>query len=102
MRKAIRVSDPAKRDLEEIWYYIATKSSRIEVASEVVESITRHFALLVRTPEAGTRRDEVELGIRAFPVGKYIIYYRVVGSRIFILRVIHGMRDQKIAYTGDL
>jgi hypothetical protein len=55
--------------------------------------ITETFPLFARTPEAGTRRDEIEPGVRGFPVGKYMIYYRTIGPHVVIARVIHGMRD---------
>lgn len=43
--KRIRVSSPAERDLDEIWYRIATQSGSMEIAATAVESITSTFAL---------------------------------------------------------
>ena len=60
--KRIRVSDLAERDLANIWYYIAKNSGSIEIANGVVESIAETFPLFARTPEAGTRRDEIDPG----------------------------------------
>ena len=71
--KRIRVAGPAERDLDKIWYRVATRSGSIEIANGVIESITETFPLLANTPEAGTRRDEIESGVRGFPVGKYLI-----------------------------
>ena len=99
--KRIRVANLAERDLDEIWYRIATQSGNMEIANGVVESITETFPLFASTPEAGTRRDAIELGVRGFPVGKYIIYYRESGNYLLISRVIHGMRDQKSAYCPE-
>ena len=99
--KRIRVSTLAERDLDNIWYRIATQSNSMEIANGVVESITVTFPLFAGNPEAGTRRDEIELGVRGFPVGKYIVYYRESGNYVVISRVIHGMRDQKSAYFPD-
>ena len=94
----IHVSDLAERDLDEIWRYIAKRSHSVEIADGVVDSITEVFPLFVQSPEAGTRRDEIDPGVRGFPVGKYIIYYRETGQQIVIARVIHGMRHQKSAF----
>jgi plasmid stabilization system protein ParE len=57
--KRIRVSAPAERDLDEIWYYIAKNSGSIEIANGVVDSIAEAFPLFARAPQAGTkaRRD---------------------------------------------
>jgi toxin ParE1/3/4 len=99
--KRIRVSDVAEQDLDDIWHYIAKNSGSIEIANGAVESIADTFPLFARTPEAGTRRDEIEPGVRGFPVGKYVVYYRVEGPRVLIARVIHGMRDQKSAFLHE-
>ena len=99
--KRIRVSALAERDLDSIWYRVATDSGSIDIANGVVDSITEVFVLLAHTPEAGRRRDEIEIGLRGFPAGKYIIYYRTSGPFVIVSRVIHGMRDQKTAYRGE-
>ena len=62
------------------------------------DSITDVFPLFVGNPEAGIVRDELELGVRSFPVVNYVIYYRQSGKHFVIARVIHGMRDQKKGY----
>jgi toxin ParE1/3/4 len=92
--KRIRVSSLAERDLDEIWYEIAKRSGSIEIADRVVDSITDAFPLFAKNPEAGRQRDELKLGVRSFPVGRYLIYYRRSGQYLVISRVIHGMRDQ--------
>ena len=44
-----RVAPQAESDLDEIWYFLATQSSSIDVADRVVDSITARFALLAPT-----------------------------------------------------
>ena len=99
--KRVRVAAPAERDLDEIWYRIATDSGSIDTADNVVDSITRVFPLFAHTPEAGTKREEIDPGLRGFPVGNYIIYYRESGPYVIVSRVIHGMRDQKTAFRDQ-
>jgi len=53
-----RVAPQAESDLDEIWYFLATQSSSIDVADRVIDSITARFALLARQPYIGRRRDE--------------------------------------------
>ncbi len=96
--KLIRVSHPAERDLDDIWYYIAKKSGSIEIADRLVDSLTETFQLVAQVPEAGTRRSEIAAGLRGFPVGNYIIYYSVTERHVVISRILHGSRDQKSAY----
>ncbi len=89
-----RVAPQAESDLDAIWYFLATQSSSIEVADRVVDSITARFALLTRQPYIGRRRDEdLRPGIRTFPVGDYVIAYRVDGDDVLVLRVLRGSRD---------
>jgi len=99
--RRIRVADLAERDLDQIWNRVASTSGNIEVANGVVNSLTESFALFASQPEAGTRRDSIEVGLRGFPVGNYIVYYREIGKYLVISRVIHGMRDQASAYHDE-
>ena len=89
-----RVAPQAESDLDEIWFFLATQSSSIDVADRVVESITARFVLLARQPYIGRRRDEdLRPGVRSFVVGDYVIAYRVDGDNVLILRVLRGSRD---------
>jgi toxin ParE1/3/4 len=99
--KRIRVAAPAERDLDEIWYYTAKTSGSTEIANGVIDSITEAFSLFARAPQAGTLRPEIEEGLRGFPAGRYIIYYRESGRFVIIARVIHGMRDQVKSYSNQ-
>lgn len=93
-----RLSRPARADLDRIWLRIANGSS-IEAADRFIDAITERFPTLANTPEAGRASDEIEPGLRVFPVENYLIYYRrVPRGRISISRIIHGMRDQQKAW----
>ena len=45
--------------------------------------------------------DDIEQGVRVFPVESYLIYYRIHRGGISIARVIHGMRDQEGAWKEE-
>jgi toxin ParE1/3/4 len=91
---AHRLAPEAEAELDDIWYYTAKASQSIEIADHVVDSITDRFYLLATYPHVGRRRDEdLGPGLRSFPVGEYIIVYRVEGEDVLILRVIRGSRD---------
>ena len=90
----IRVSARAQTDLDVIWLYIAHESGSIEIASRVVDTITDRFWLLGQHPEIGRRRDDdLRPGLRSFPVGEYVIRYRIEGEEVMILYVTRGSRD---------
>ena len=97
--KSIRVSHPAERDLDDIWYYVVKRSGSIDIADRLIESITETFPLFARAPGAGARSDDIAPGLRGFPVGNYITYYSETERHVVISRILHGMRDQRAAYT---
>jgi len=84
----------ADSDLDEIWYYIATKSRSVEIADRLVDSVTDRFFLLASHPNVGRARDEdLRPGLRSFSVGEYVIIYRIQDEDVLILRVLRGSRN---------
>jgi toxin ParE1/3/4 len=84
----------AESDLDEIWHYVATTSGAIEIADRLIDSITDRFLLLARHPHMGRSRDEdLRAGLRSFPVGNYVIIYRIQDEDVLILRVLRGSRN---------
>jgi toxin ParE1/3/4 len=92
-----RVSADAEQDLEEIFLYWAKRVS-LATADRVIDSITERFWLIGEHPEAGRRANDIAPGVKCFPAGKYLIYYRKVRSRVDILRIFHGARNQRSAF----
>ena len=89
---AHRLAPEARADLDELWYYVATAAS-VDTADRLVDTITARFWLLATHLEVGRRRDDLRLGTRAFPVGEYVVLYRVDGNDVLIQRVVRGSRD---------
>jgi plasmid stabilization system protein ParE len=48
---------------------------------------------LQRCQVRGGIRGELAAGLRSFPVGAYLIFYRQIEGGIQITRVLHGARD---------
>ncbi len=87
-------SPQADSDLDDIWYYVATRSGSIEIADRLIDSITDRFFLLATHPNIGRARDEdLRPGSRSFPTGEYVIIYRIQEEDVLILRVLRGSRD---------
>jgi toxin ParE1/3/4 len=91
-----RVSENAERDLDEIFCYWAERASP-EIADRIVDKITDRFWLLGEHPDAGRASDDIAVGVKCFPAGKYLIYYRAMHGGTDILHVFHGARDQRKA-----
>ncbi len=47
---AHRLTGAAEADLDEIWLYVAKESGSLDVASDLVDSITDRFAFLAAFP----------------------------------------------------
>ena len=89
----------ALSDLAEIWDYIADDSE--ERADALVDTIDRKFQLLATQSKMGRVRDELVKGLRSFPVGRYIIFYRAISEGIEVVRVLHGSRDLDTIFHPD-
>ena len=84
-------STESEVDLIEIWAYIA--KDREKQAEALVERIYKQCENLTHMPEMGRRRDDLAPGIRTFPVGRYIIFYRIHEESVEIVRILSGYRD---------
>jgi toxin ParE1/3/4 len=91
-----RVTEDAERDLDEIFLYWATRAS-LEAADRVVDRITERFWLLGEHPDAG-KPAGIAAGVKCFPAGKYLIYYRNTRHGTDILHIFHGARNQRSAF----
>ena len=91
---ALRLAPEVEAELDNIWYYIAKESGNIEVGDRLIDSITDRFFLLAGHPYIGRRRDrDLRPGLRRFPVGEYLIIYRIEAEDVIILHIVHGRRD---------
>lgn len=97
----IRVSLLAELDLDAIWSHVAERSGSLKIAGDVVDSITRVFTLLATNPQAGRLRNDIDPDVRSFPIGNYLVYYRLLPNSIVVSRVLHAKRDQTSAFSSE-
>jgi len=95
-----RVSRNAERDLDEIFAYWAKRAS-LAVADRLVVGIIGRFWLLGEYPDAGRASDDVAAGVKCFPAGRYLIYFRSTHEGAEILHIFHGAQDQKRAFRNS-
>ena len=91
-----RISENAEQDLEEIFIYWANRAS-LEAADRIIDGITERFWLLGEHPNVGKLAHNIAPGVKCFPAGKYLIYYRNTRRGTDILHIFHGARDQRSA-----
>lgn len=87
-------------DLEEIVLYIAKDSpkSAMEFHDKVIESALR----LEEFPNLGRLVPDKKLkesGFRLIVIGKYLLFYKIYGEEINILRVLRGDRNYPVLFS---
>jgi toxin ParE1/3/4 len=66
----------------------------MDIADRLIGSISDRFFRLASHPHLGRARDEdLRPGLRTFPVGEYVIFYRIEDEDVVILRVLRGSRN---------
>jgi antitoxin ParD1/3/4/toxin ParE1/3/4 len=86
------LSTSAEMDLDEIWEYIALDN--IGAADRWVAKLFDAFEALAQNPGMGHKREDLTAyPILFWPVGAYLILYRVQGNRVEIVAVTQGAKD---------
>lgn len=79
-------------DLADIYEYLAKDNE--SAAVKLLARLFQGAEYLVESPELGRKRDDdLGEGVRSFPVGNHVLFYRISGETVEILRVLHGARD---------
>jgi len=65
--RSYRLSHPARADLDAIWLHIA-QNAGVDTADRFIDTLTNRLPMLAEMPEAGRSADEIEPGVRVFPV----------------------------------
>ena len=81
----------ANNDLYDIWRYIAKNNEAR--ATGFIRKLNEAFLLLAQNPKIGCLRDELSENLRSYPVGNYLIFYRIIGQEMAIVRVLYGACD---------
>lgn len=89
--RRIEFAERALSDLEEIWVHFSETSEK--TADKILRQITEKFPKLLNFPEMGKERNDLLIGLRSFPTGKFIIFYQRTDLGIEIVRVVHSSRD---------
>lgn len=92
------LSPEADRDLEDIFDY-TEREFGIDQAIEYLSGFEGMFTKLVHNPELGKEREEIREGLRSLLKEKHVVFYRILGNRIRIVRILHGSRDLRTFLT---
>jgi len=87
----VRRSSQAERDLETILEDLQQNAPA--VAERYATAFHEKAQVLARFPEPGRSRPEIAPAIRSTLVYPYVIFYRIEGEVVQILRILRGKRD---------
>lgn len=86
------LSSEALLELDEIWSYIAQDNAK--AAERWIAKLLDVCETLARNPHIGhARTDITDKAVLFWPVGAYLIVYRVLSEGIEIVAVTQGARD---------
>ncbi|MGD2109210.1 MAG: type II toxin-antitoxin system RelE/ParE family toxin [Phycisphaerae bacterium] len=94
-----RLSRQARLDLDDIWLHIA--QGNVTAADRFIDALADKFRILADEPGVGPLRSELARGVRSFPLGKYVIFYRAIQDGLEIVRVLSGFRDISALFTTE-
>lgn len=97
MSVQICFSEGAKQNLRDIWRGLAEYSG-LSFADSTLAKLESKFQLLAQFPSSGKVRDELLAGLRSYPAGDFIIFYRLVEKTVEVVRVLHGRRDIDVIF----
>lgn len=100
MNARIILTPAAEDDLVAIWRYVVAESHNEGTANRLLDDIGGKSQLYAERPELGELRPDLAPGVRCFPVGQYVVFYRPAADGIDVLRILHGMRDIPVAFRG--
>lgn len=92
-----RINKQAESDLEEVYLYLARKSSA--AADRMLDLFFESFQFLATTPSAGTPRDDLRKNLRLFSARNYVIFF-AIPSGVEIVGLLHGARDYETLYRS--
>lgn len=88
----LRLSPEAEDDFQGI-YQGTLRQWGPEQAFTYSERLYESLDKLATFPDIGRARDEIEPGLRSFPVREYVVYYYVAHEILYVKRIIHGRRN---------
>lgn len=81
----------AEADLIDIWLYVSEDQPLN--ADRLLDRLDDAAKLIAETPKMGVDRPELLSGLKSFPIGNHVLYYRVKPDVLELVRVLSASRD---------
>lgn len=82
----------AQADIDEIWDYTADRWG-LDQAETYTRQLSKDIQTVADSPSLGRECNEVRPGYRQYPSGSHVLFYRVTGSGIDVVRILHERMD---------
>ena len=99
------LSQAAQDDLTEIKAYISEELENPTAALSTVGRITKSIRILKNHAMAGAPLSSVanvDNDYRFLVSGNYMVFYRAIGSEVYVDRILYGRRDYLRVLFGDM
>ena len=93
-------SPQAEADLLDIWQF-TFETWGDQQADRYLFSLNQGLERLTRAPRLGRPRDSIRPGYRSLSVGRHVIFYRIDGQTIDVIRVLHEKMDRNLQLGED-
>ena len=84
------LSSRADADMSAVWQYIA--ADNLSAADRMIDGFTAAFEQIAQFPESGERYEHPKGELRRVVVAPYLVFYRITGDEVDIVRVLHSAR----------
>lgn len=89
----VHLSAAAKRDLRQATQYLDRETGNPAVGDRLYDEIQHMLHLIAENPLMGREWAELSKGLRGFPEGDYMIFWRVKKDAVQIIRILHQRQD---------
>ncbi len=90
--KGYVLSPLARADIDEIWNYTANHWSDAQ-AERYLRVIENAIKMAASNPKRGRACHEFRMGYFRLSAGSHILFYRIVGDKIDVVRILHQSMD---------
>ena len=100
----VRISPKVRDDLHGIKEYITTELSAPVAAANTVSKITKAIRSLEDFPARGAPLSsivDIPTDYRYLVCGNYLVFYRLEGNDVMVIRALYGGRDYTKILFGD-
>ncbi len=89
----VELDEAALTDLDAIFDHIGRTLKSPQAADRTVDRVLEACETHASQPRMGQARPELGRDLRTFPVGSYVVIYRLVEDGIRVLRIFLGRRN---------